>query len=329
MVGSGKSGILNVILAYLITCVDVRVWGIDLKGGMELQPWKACLTRLATTPEQARALLADAVGELNRRATLLATIGARVWEPEPASPALIIIIDEYAELPPEAHQHTDSIARRGRAVAVNLLIATQRPTQEAMGHGAVRSQMDIRICLRVRERRDVDLILGQGALMSGWQAHTLTQPGTFLISALEHTTPQRARGYLITDQHITRHVNTHTQHQPHNRPQDNPERPDKADPTPSGNDPETPETALWAALRRAGAEGALIADLMSACGMGRSWVYYRLREHARAGRAARTTRGAWRAITPGGPADHRPPPRPGGPRRRHRRGHHIPEGDHQ
>ena len=30
-----------------------------------------------------------------------------------------------------------------------------------MGQGALRSQMDIRICFRVRERRDVDLILGQ------------------------------------------------------------------------------------------------------------------------------------------------------------------------
>src|SRR5262249_54568533 len=160
-------------------------------GGMKLQPWKACLTRLATTPEHAIALLADAVSELDRRAALLASLGVRVWEPAATSPALIIIIDEYAELPPEAHEHTDSIARRGRAVAVNLIAATQRPTQDAMGHGAIRSQMDIRICLRVRERRDVDLILGQGALLSGWHAHTLTQPGTFLISAPEHTTPQR------------------------------------------------------------------------------------------------------------------------------------------
>jgi DNA segregation ATPase FtsK/SpoIIIE, S-DNA-T family len=332
MVGSGKSGILNVILAYLITCLDVRVWGIDLKGGMELQPWKACLERLATTPDQAKALLADAVEELDRRAAFLATIGVRVWEPDPASPALIIIIDEYAELPPEAHQHTDSIARRGRAVAVNLLIATQRPTQNAMGHGAVRSQMDIRICLRVRERRDVELILGQGALSSGWHAHILTQPGTFLISAPEHTTPQRARGYLITDQHITRHVNTHTPHHPHEGPQNTPERPERAEHTPKStsdpSEPQTPEAALWAALHRAGAEGVLIADLMSACGRGRSWVYYRLRDHARAGRVARTTRGAWRAITPGGPADGRPPPRPGTPRPRHRRSHHTPDGDH-
>ncbi|MBV8540577.1 MAG: hypothetical protein JO364_11600 [Pseudonocardiales bacterium] len=333
MVGSGKSGILNVILAYLITCVDVRVWGIDLKGGMELQPWQACLDRLATTPDQARALLVDAVGELDRRAASLAKIGVRVWEPAPASPALIIIIDEYAELPPEAHEYADSIARRGRAVAVNLLVATQRPTQDAMGHGAVRSQMDVRICLRVRERRDVDLILGQGAFTSGWQAHTLTLPGTFLISTPEHTTAQRARGYLITDEQITRHVGAHTERRSPEGPQGTPERPDRPDPTPRGSSdpagPETPETALWAALRRVGPEGALIADLMSACGRGRSWVYYRLREHVRAGRVVRTTCGAWRAIPPSGPTDGRPPPRPSAPRRRHRRGRRTPRGDRQ
>ena len=98
-------------------------------------------------------------------------------------PALVILVDEYAELvddAPGAIRHADSIARRGRAVAVSLIAATQRPTQKAMGHGAVRSQMDVRICFRVRERKDVDLILGQGMLAAGWQAHTLDAPGKFL-----------------------------------------------------------------------------------------------------------------------------------------------------
>ena len=120
-------------------------------------------------------------------------------------PALVIIIDEYAELAddaPDAVKHADSIARRGRAVAVNLIAATQRPTQKAMGQGAVRSQMDIRICFRVRERRDVDLILGQGMLTAGWNAHTLNAPGKFLISAAEHDTPRRARAYLVTDEAV-------------------------------------------------------------------------------------------------------------------------------
>ena len=40
--GAGKSGILNVIIATLAACRDVVLWGVDLKGGMELQPWAAC-----------------------------------------------------------------------------------------------------------------------------------------------------------------------------------------------------------------------------------------------------------------------------------------------
>ncbi len=75
-----------------------------------------------------------------------------------------------------------------------------------MGQGAVRSQMDTRICFRVRERKDVDLVLGQGMLTAGWHAHTLNAPGKFLVSAPEHTTPKRARAYLVTDDDVARIV---------------------------------------------------------------------------------------------------------------------------
>lgn len=61
-----------------------------------------------------------------------------------------------------------------------------------MSHAAARSQ--------VRERKDVDLVLGQGMLAPGWQSDTLDAPGKFLVSAPEHTTPSRARAYVITDQ---------------------------------------------------------------------------------------------------------------------------------
>ena len=109
---------------------------------------------------------------------------------------MVLSTDEHAELPAEAHESADSIARRGRAVAVNLIAATQRPTQAAMGKDTtVRSQMDVGICLRVGEKRDVDLILGQGAVNSGWHAHQFTQPGQFLISDLEHIAQERNRAY--------------------------------------------------------------------------------------------------------------------------------------
>jgi hypothetical protein len=131
--GSGKSGGLNVVMGNLTACRDVVIWAIDLKRGMELGPWAPCIARLATTPAEARALLADAVAILEARAAYLAATGLRVWEPSPEMPALVIIVDEYAELAetaPAATSDADSIARRGRAVAVTLLAATQRPTRK-------------------------------------------------------------------------------------------------------------------------------------------------------------------------------------------------------
>jgi S-DNA-T family DNA segregation ATPase FtsK/SpoIIIE len=323
--GAGKSGIVNVILAALVACGDVVIWAVDLKGGMELGPWQSCLGRpLATTPDQANALFRDAVAWLNERAARMAAHGKRVWEPSPNDPALVIVVDEYAELPAEAHDCADSIARRGRAVAVNLLAATQRPTQEAMGKGAVRSQMDVRICLRVRERRDSDLVLGQGAFNAGWHPHALTQPGAFLISAPEHTTPQRYRAYLLADTRRDSHVSACAPGRPRlaasppGTGPTAPEPPQTAPPAPPGvGGYPRPETALWDALVDAGPGGVPAAELEAASGMGRSWVYYRLQEHARAGRAVQVRRGYWRAVRPGEgpPGGGRPPagPEPRGP----------------
>ena len=301
--GSGKSGVLNVIIAILAACRDVRLWGVDLKGGMELGPWASCFERIATTPEEANELFSDAVTELNKRAASMAATGKRTWEPTPDNPALIIITDEHAELPEESHEYADSVARRGRAVAVNLMAATQRPTLAAMGRNtAVRSQMDIRICLRVREPRDADLILGQGSLNSGWHAHKLTQPGEFLISDPEHGTPERNRAYLITDEKRDQHAARYGRPPAAlpapvpDTPWTAPEPPQAGDTRkPRGHDRPDPEMALWAALSGAGPEGVAVAELVRATGKGRTWVYDRLHQWAEIGRVAQTARGHWRA----------------------------------
>jgi len=62
-------------------------------------------------------LFRDAIGRLNQRAGQMARKGQRVWEPTPHEPALVIIVDEYAEMPEEAHDCADSIARRGPRAA--------------------------------------------------------------------------------------------------------------------------------------------------------------------------------------------------------------------
>jgi len=318
--GSGKSGGLNVLMGNLTACTDVVIWAIDLKRGMELGPWGPCIGRLATTPAEARALLARAVAVLETRAEMLAATGRRTWEPTGQMPALIIIIDEYAELAesaPDATGNCDSIGRLGRAVAVTLIAATQRPTQKAMGQGALRSQMDVRVSFRVRERRDVDLILGQGMLTAGWHAHTLNAPGKFLISAPEYDTPRRARAYLLTDEAVRQTASQHASRRPALDPASaaaaNAPWPDDGSGEPSG-DPSSsarsdgqawrgrqdsgadPEGLLLDALQAAPADGIAVTELMRATGMGRSWVYYRLADLSAVGRAVQTIRGCWSAV---------------------------------
>jgi len=237
---------------------------------------------------------------LDARARQMAADGSRLWTPTPGVPAMVVVIDEYAELADEAPvaiSITDSIARRGRAVAVTLLAATQRPTQKAMGSGAVRSQMDVRICLRVRERRDVDLILGQGMLASGWAADTLNAPGKFLISTPEHTTPRRARAYRVDDNAVAAIASRHAEHRPSldalsQRAIERGDESEYSAPREAAGVTD-PADVLWATLCAAPPQGRSVKELIEATGMGRSWVYARLQTHAEAGRVTQITRGRW------------------------------------
>jgi S-DNA-T family DNA segregation ATPase FtsK/SpoIIIE len=254
---------------------------------------------------------------MEARAEFLAAHGRRTWEPTPEMPALVIIIDEYAELAEQASDamsDTDSLARIGRAVAVTIVAATQRPTQKAMGQGAVRSQMDLRICFRVREQRDVDLVLGQGMLKAGWNAHRLDSPGKFLISAPEHDIPRRARAYLVTDRTVSEASVRHAPVRPEldyvsrnamhavGRPVTTAfttasyYRTDDSGQV-TTDVPATPEDSLWVALCAAPDEGWGIGALMRFTGMARATLYRHLREYVEDGRAYQVSRGHWRART--------------------------------
>jgi DNA segregation ATPase FtsK/SpoIIIE-like protein len=230
-------------------------------------------------------------------------------------PALVIIIDEYAELAeqvPRALKDTDTIARLGRAPAVTLVAATQRPTQKVMGQGAVRSQMNIRIAFRVQEQRDVDLVLGQGMLKAGWHAHKLNAPGKFLISSPEHDIPSRARAYLLTDDDVTSAAARYapcrsrlddisrvalTSVPPASTARSASTVVDYSKPEQPEDTAPDPEATLSGALSSAPDEGISVPELVAVTGMSRRWVYYRLRELAAAGRAVQTTRGLWRAAS--------------------------------
>lgn len=285
VVGAGKSGLVNTILAGLIPADDVTVWGVDLKGGMELGPWAQSLGRLATTPDDALTLFTAAWEELNRRTREQAQRGERTWNPTRERPALAILVDEFAELPPEALDIADSLARLGRAVAVTLIAATQRPTQDATGNGAIRSQMDVRIALRVRERADTDLILGAGAYKSGWRTDAFTLPGVFLILDPDHTTPTPHRAYLLDDDTVADITSRYPTP---------PALPARSDGPHTDHNPD-PNSALWTALT-ATPDGASVPDLVTATGRPRRWVYYALQQLQEAGKVRQAAPGRWHAT---------------------------------
>jgi S-DNA-T family DNA segregation ATPase FtsK/SpoIIIE len=183
-----------------------------------------------------------------------------------------------------------------------------------MGQSAVRSQMDLRVAFRVRERRDVDLILGQGMLAAGWLAHKLNAPGKFLISAPEYDTPRRARAYLVTDQAVSDAAAHYAGQRPEldevsrraigsapalglvADPAGEGPAPVAGPPGPgAGQEMVTAEDTLWLALCVAPEAGTDVGELMAITAMTRATLYRRLAEHAKAGRAVQVSRGRWRA----------------------------------
>jgi hypothetical protein len=192
----------------------------------------------------------------------------------------VIIINEYAEIAddaPDAMSDTGTIARPGRAPAVTLAAATQRPTQKVMGQGAVRSQMNIRIPFRAGEQRDVDLISGQGKLKAGWHARKLNASGKFLISAPEHDTPRRAGDtvarYVGTRSpldRVSRLARAAGSPPPAPQPSGNPSPDHRGTPDdagtgqpPTADDQQDPDAILRRALSAAPAEGLPVGDLIT------------------------------------------------------------------
>lgn len=335
--GGGKSGVVNALLTGIVRCPDVRIVGVDMKGGMELRPWRSCIDTIAFTQEQAIDLTAWVRQEVERRAEQLAVEGLRSWPVSKKRPALLLLVDEFAELPPEAKANIDSISRLGRATGVSLLLATQRPSQKTLGGEAIVGQMTTKISMRLNLKKEIRFILGDGMAAAGWRPDRLTVDGTFLIHNRAYQQPMRARAFWISDTDVAATAATY------GRPDDESlapvtgfaaappaPRPDDTHPTnqkgrsearSDANDagtmstggrparpPQVPaqgwEADVWRALAHAPPEGVRTADLATLSGKTRQWVRKFLRELETAGWVENTAYGHWRAIGPD--SDHEP-----------------------
>ena len=85
-------------MANLTACDDVVIWAIDLKKGMELRPMGSLHRPAGHHSRPSRRAARRRGGHPAGPRRHLAATGRRVWEPSPDMPALVIIVDEYAEL---------------------------------------------------------------------------------------------------------------------------------------------------------------------------------------------------------------------------------------
>lgn len=153
--GSGKSGLVNVIVGTRVCCRNAVVWGVDLKGGMELGPWRNAMDWCVTTFEEAMELLEALESVVDARAKYCADVlNVRRWPMTPEFPVLTVVVDEChsfnGAMNRKQLEMLERVIQKGRAVGVEIIEATQYPTLLAFGSNLVREQLDQRFCFRMQ-----------------------------------------------------------------------------------------------------------------------------------------------------------------------------------
>lgn len=176
--GSGKSEFLQTLVVSLALANRPDALNfvlIDYKGGSafadcERLPHTVGMVTNLDARETERAL-ASLEAELKRRERVLRDMGAKdidaAWAKDADTAAarglarLMIVIDEFAELRTELPEFIDGlvrIARVGRSLGVNLVLATQRPAGVVTPE--MQSNINLRVALRVTDRTDSSDVLG-------------------------------------------------------------------------------------------------------------------------------------------------------------------------
>lgn len=226
--GSGKGSVIWSLVAALGPAIRdrlVQVWALDPKGGMELAAGQGLFARFVYgDPEVGTAyetdfacVLEEAVVVMRRRQAALRGI-ARLHEPTPAEPLIVIVVDELASLTAYV-QDRDAKKRitaalslllsQGRAVGVTVVGAVQDPRKEILG---VRDLFPTRIALRLSEADQVGLVLGSGARDRGARCDQIPEslPGVGYVGIDGIAEPIRVRFPYITDDDISAMVDAYT-----------------------------------------------------------------------------------------------------------------------
>ena len=150
----------------------VQLWGIDLKGGVEMAMYGSLFdSHHAYTLDEAIALLQELSDECNRRMDYM-----RGWSrdlaPTPDHPRIVLMIDEAAELHggtdrkknDQATHLLDSILRRGRALGIVVVALSQDPRVDSV---PLRARFPQRVALRLNSEDEATMLLGREAIERG------------------------------------------------------------------------------------------------------------------------------------------------------------------
>jgi S-DNA-T family DNA segregation ATPase FtsK/SpoIIIE len=202
--GSGKSNLLNVLLAQLARCPDVLIFAIDLKGGRMAAPWvepwlagrspRPVVDWLATDREEAERMLRALIRAVEARSR--SGSGGEKITPSPQQPAILLVCDEIAVIlgigtggprnPLEGVTNAtlaslaNQLVMTGRSEAIDLIMATQRGTVTMTGSADLKSQCAVRIGLGVASEADARLIIPDDIRIAADLAR-LRHPGTGIV----------------------------------------------------------------------------------------------------------------------------------------------------
>lgn len=207
--GSGKASLVWGLLLGLANPIKsglVEVWGIDRKGGMELALGLPLLTRFAADAERSVILLEEAVEAMQQRARDLAG-KTRQHVAAIGSPTVVVLIDELAALTAyetdrdllrRANAALATLASQGRAVGFVVFACLQDPRKETLPARGLFTQT---VGLRLRDRIETAMVLGDGAVASGALCHEISPdtPGIAYVLPDDGRAPERVRAGLITD----------------------------------------------------------------------------------------------------------------------------------
>jgi len=209
--GAGKSALLNAIVAHAALALDCRLCLLDGKQ-VELGLWRE-VADVFVGPDIDHAIttLRRLQTVMDNRYTWLTRKQRRKVGPGDGMNAIVLAVDEIAYFSATIGDKADrdlfsallrDIVARGRAVAVIVVGATQRPTADIIPT-SLRDLFAYRMAFRCTTDTSSDVILGYGWAKQGYSANTVRpeQQGVGYLLA-EGGIPRRVKCSYLSDSDI-------------------------------------------------------------------------------------------------------------------------------